>query len=109
MFEDQRNSTVHALYDKIGRSFNKGHIKNDQYDFEQKVRENIYSNDPKDFISSVKDGDVVEIFMFGGSTWVISIHKVNGMYFFKCFHTEESQETEPTLETVETTQSKVVV
>jgi hypothetical protein len=32
---------TYVLYNKIGRSFGKGHIQNDQYDFEQKVRIHI--------------------------------------------------------------------
>lgn len=84
---------TYPLYKKVGCSFGKGKIHNDQYEFEKEVRRKIYSDEDA-FIQSLKNEDVLEIYMFGGmikdpraTSWVIRVVKQNDRFTFRCYYT----------------------
>lgn len=67
---------TYALDEAIGHSFNVGMIQNDQYDYEQKVRDRIIEC-PNDYLIALQPNQILRVLLGGNIFRYIDFRKAN--------------------------------
>lgn len=86
---------TYALYDKVGRCFNKAnpkYIPNLQYEQEEEFRDKVIDN-MDTLINMLRIGDTASIMMYGNGSWRIDCKKISNTRFqYRAYSTPQTIE-----------------